>query len=138
MTKQLIFCLMVVLLFATAGLSQSRRKGPIRKSATVYYQSEESGSYTGTIHFKLNGKAVDFTWWRELTRWYNINDNPRARKVGAEWQIVYESCNDPECRKLVSARFTGRTDTSSPTVPSEGAITQGVRTISTPTGTWDD
>ncbi len=102
---------MVILLWATINLSQTRRRSSIRKSATIYYQKEESGSNTGIIYLTMNGQATAFTWWRELTQWYNINNNPRAREVGAEWRIVYDPRYDSEDEpypKLISATFTGR------------------------------
>lgn len=109
MPTQLILCLVVILLFDTSGLSQSKRTTASRKSALAYYQSSEGGNAIGTEYLKINGKIIGFTWFRESTQMRSTYDNPNARKVGAEWRTVYESCSDEgTCPKLISATFTGR------------------------------
>ena len=80
-----------------------------RKSATGYYQSSEGGNTIGTYYLKVNGIERGFTWFRESTKTRNIFNNSKATKVGAEWRIVYEECDDESvCPRLVSATFTGR------------------------------
>lgn len=110
MTKSFILCLMLILLFAVDGSSQTKRKRLNKnKTAIAYYESWEGGNAVGEYNLKVNGETIAFTWFRESTQMRNIYNNPNATKVGAEWRIVYEPCNDEGvCPRLVSATFTGR------------------------------
>ncbi len=125
MRKQFFLCLMVILLFGTSGLSQSKHKSSPRKTATAYYQYSENGSGSGIIYFKVNGKVTGFTWWRESTIWRN-NNSPNAHKVGAEWLIVYDpmggGTGEPYS-KLLSAIFTGRVLSESNQPTGSGKLT---------------
>ena len=103
--KKIALFLTAILLCSILVFAQSKRK-----SATGYYQSFEGGNAIGTYYVKVNGVERSFTWFRESARMKNIFDNPKATKVGAEWHIVYEECDDESvCPRLVSATFTGRT-----------------------------
>lgn len=80
-----------------------------RKSATGYFQSFEGGNTIGTYYLKVHGVERGFTWFGESSRMRNIFNNSKATKIGAEWRIVYEECDDESvCPRLVSATFTGR------------------------------
>lgn len=117
MTKKLVFCLVVVMLFAVSGLAQRQRK-PVKKTATATYVSSMSSRNGGTIQLKLNGKIMDFEWSAldtPRTAFLPPYGNGKAYQNGAEWQIVYSYLtpeNNPSNLAsfyfLWSAKFTGR------------------------------